>query len=102
MGYGPSPWIVDYIAKNYAHPSNPRLEVHMIAMLLGILQEHVLPNAEHLLSQAEKKLDSFDDPVVKCVLQNPCYTTFADWNIHRQILRPCWRVFLLSVQHSAS
>ncbi|KAJ7889524.1 hypothetical protein B0H14DRAFT_2561728 [Mycena olivaceomarginata] len=54
MGYGPSPWIVDYIAKNYSHPSNSRLE------------KHVLPNAEHLLSQAEKKLDSFDDPVVKC------------------------------------
>ncbi|KAJ7890066.1 hypothetical protein B0H14DRAFT_2561346 [Mycena olivaceomarginata] len=63
-GYGPSPCI-DYIAKNYSHPSNPRLEVHMIAMLFKVQQQH-LPNVEHLLSQAEKKFDLFNDSVVKC------------------------------------
>jgi hypothetical protein len=74
MGYSPSPCI-NYIAKNYSQPSNPRLEVYMIAMLFKVQQQHVIPNAEHLLSQAEKNFDSFDDPVVKCELQNPSYHT---------------------------
>ncbi|KAJ7362483.1 hypothetical protein DFH08DRAFT_799511 [Mycena albidolilacea] len=73
MGYDPSP-CVDYIAKNYSQPSNPRLEVYMIAMLFKV--QHVIPNAEHLLSQAEKNFDSFDDPLVKYLLTGTCTGSF--------------------------
>ncbi|KAJ7762882.1 hypothetical protein B0H14DRAFT_2633879 [Mycena olivaceomarginata] len=66
MGYRPSP-CMDYIAENYSQPSNPRLEVHMITLLFKVHQQlHSIPNAEHLLRKAEKNLDSFDDPMVKC------------------------------------
>jgi hypothetical protein len=84
MGYSPSSCI-NYIAKNYSQPNNPRLEVYMIAMLFKVQLQHVIPNVEHLLSQAEKNFDSFDDPLVKCELQNPYYNRYADWNIHRHI-----------------
>ncbi|KAJ7303724.1 hypothetical protein DFH08DRAFT_825657 [Mycena albidolilacea] len=79
MGYGPSP-CMDYIAKNYSQPRNPRLEVHMITLLFNVKQLHIIRNVEHLLSKAEKNLDSFDDPLVKCELRNPSYNTFSDWN----------------------
>ncbi|KAJ7889444.1 hypothetical protein B0H14DRAFT_2561645 [Mycena olivaceomarginata] len=65
MGHSPSP-CMDYIAKNYSQPSNPRLEVHMIAILFNIRYRHIIPNVEHLLSKAEKNFDSFDDPSMKC------------------------------------
>ncbi|KAJ7890110.1 hypothetical protein B0H14DRAFT_2561385 [Mycena olivaceomarginata] len=66
MGYRPSP-CMDYIAENYSQPSNPRLEVHMITLLFKVHQQlHSIPNAEHLLRKAEKNLDSFDDPMLKC------------------------------------
>ncbi|KAJ7802057.1 hypothetical protein B0H14DRAFT_2614689 [Mycena olivaceomarginata] len=47
-------------------PGNPRLEVYIITMLFKMQPEHVIPNAEHLLSQAKKNFDSFDDLLVKC------------------------------------
>jgi hypothetical protein len=84
MGYDPSP-CVDYISKNYSQPGNPRLEVYIIAMLFKMQREHVIPNAEHLLSQAKKNFDSFDDLLVKCELHNPSYNRFSDWNMHRLI-----------------
>jgi hypothetical protein len=77
---------MDNIAKYYSQPSNPRLQVYMITMLFNTQQLHIIPNVEHLLSKAEKNFDSFDDPWVKCELQNPSYNTFTDWNIHSQIL----------------
>jgi hypothetical protein len=77
---------MDYIARNYSQPSNPRLEVKMISMLFNVESWHIVPNVEHLLSKAEKNLDSFDDPLVKCELQNPLCNALADWNMHRHIL----------------
>ncbi|KAJ7816671.1 hypothetical protein B0H14DRAFT_2602475 [Mycena olivaceomarginata] len=65
MGYSPSP-CMDYITKNYSQPSNPRLEVFMIAFLFDMWWLHIIPNVEQWLSKAETNLDSFDDPVVKC------------------------------------
>ncbi|KAJ7889476.1 hypothetical protein B0H14DRAFT_2561678 [Mycena olivaceomarginata] len=47
-------------------PSNPRLEVFMIAFLFDMWWLHIIPNVEQWLSKAETNLDSFDDPVVKC------------------------------------
>ncbi|KAJ7841100.1 hypothetical protein B0H14DRAFT_2587111 [Mycena olivaceomarginata] len=77
MGYSPSP-IINHITKNYSQPENPRLEVRMITQLFTM--HHPIEDIESLMSQVEKNLQQFEDPLVKCLFYNRAGAYFQSYN----------------------
>jgi hypothetical protein len=79
-------YLIQEIQNVLPHPCDHRLEAYFIIELLNSWTLHSISNPEILASDALEHFKEFDDPDLKCMLSDDCWSVETNVSSRRQIL----------------
>jgi hypothetical protein len=68
------------------YPRDHHLEAYFSTEWLNAWELHSISNLDTLVSNALEHFKEFDDPDLKCMLSNDCWSVETNLSLHRQIL----------------